>query len=304
MRVVFLGFQTWGHVTLEALLADPRHSVSLVITHPESEHPYETIWADSVAELAQSVDVDVVIAQSANGDEVKQRIEQARPDVLVCSDWRTWVAPEVLSLAEFQGINIHDGLLPTYGGFAPINWAIISGEREAGLTAHCMTEEFDLGDILVQYRVPIGFTDTATDVAERVFSLLGKVTLEALDRVADVDFQPQPQDRTKATFFHKRSMHDSQIDWSLSPLAIYNLVRAQSDPYPNAYTFHRGQRSRVPHYQTVPTADLQGGFSVVLVTEWWCCAGPSPENRLRGSCWKQCKSRGENAWPLQTTLRL
>ncbi len=242
MRVVFLGFQTWGHASLRALLESPRHSVPLVITHPQSQHPYEAIWADSVADLATGENIELITAHSANGDDVKARIADVGADVIVCSDWRTWVAPEVLDLARCGGINIHDALLPRYGGFAPINWAIICGEDETGLTAHCMSEDFDLGDILVQRRLPIAFTDTATDVVERVFDLLAPVTLEALDRVADPDFLPAPQDTSRATFFHKRSERDSRIDWSQPPLAIYNLVRAQSDPYPNAYTFHNGTR--------------------------------------------------------------
>lgn len=240
MRVVFMGYQTWGHVSLQALLASP-HEVALAVTHGDSAHPYETIWADSVAELAASAGIDVVTARTTDAA-VAERIAAARPDVILCSDWRTWVSPEVLALAPHGGVNVHDGLLPAYGGFAPINWAIVCGEEEAGLTAHLMSEELDHGDILVQERLPIAFTDTATDVVQRVFALLGPVTLAALDRLADPDFKPQPQDLSRATFFHKRSERDSRIDWASAPLAIYNLVRAQSDPYPNAHAFHRGRR--------------------------------------------------------------
>lgn len=238
--MVFMGYQTWGHASLQALLAAD-HSVPLVVTHGESSHPYETIWADSVAELAASAGIEVLTARVADA-EVAAGIAAVEPDVILCSDWRTWVAPELLALARLGGINVHDGLLPAYGGFAPINWAIVCGESEAGVTAHVMTEELDGGDILVQRRVPIGFTDTATEVALRVFGLVGPVGLEALERIADPDFQPQPQDRDRATFFHKRSDRDSRIDWTSTPLAIYNLVRAQSDPYPNAHTVHYGRR--------------------------------------------------------------
>ncbi|MBY5163626.1 methionyl-tRNA formyltransferase [Salsipaludibacter albus] len=245
MRVVFLGFQTWGHASLQALLGDPCHTVPLVVTHPQSSHPYEAIWADSVADLATAAGIEVVTARSANLDGVPERIAAAAPDVLVCSDWRTWVAPEVLRLARHGGVNIHDGFLPEYGGFAPINWAISRGEEQVGLTAHCMDEEFDLGDVVVQRCLPVAPTDTATDVARRVFALLPAVTLEALDRVADPGFRPVPQDRGRATFFHKRSDRDARIDWSLPAVEVHDLVRAQSDPYPNAHARHAGRRLHV-----------------------------------------------------------
>nr|HRC86506.1 formyltransferase family protein [Thermoanaerobaculia bacterium] len=161
MNVAFLGFQTWGKVTLEALLACGRHRVSLVLTHSQSNHPYETIWACSVANLAEAAGIPLATGRSTQEPELRELLARAEADVLVCSDWRTWVAPEVLALARHGGVNVHDALLPRYGGFAPINWAVARGEMETGVTAHRMSADLDLGDILVQRRVPIGLEDTA-----------------------------------------------------------------------------------------------------------------------------------------------
>jgi methionyl-tRNA formyltransferase len=281
MRIVFMGFQTWGHVTLEALLASKRHHVSLVVTHFQSHHPYEVIWADSVEELAESAGIRVIRARHAHHPEVAEQIAAARADVIVCSDWRTWVSPEILALAVHGGINVHDGMLPRYGGFAPINWAVANGEVEAGVTAHVMTRDLDLGDIVVQRRVPIGFTDTATHVVQRVFPLLGAVTLEALDLLVDEAFVPARQDRSQATFFHKRTERESEIDWRQSNVDIYNLIRAQSDPYPNAFTLHAGRRLSIKRaslpglaYRGTPGrvfCRAEGG--VVVVCGWQGNAG-------------------------------
>lgn len=244
MRIVFMGYQTWGHRVLEALL-DSRHEVPLVITHPISSHPYETIWNHSVGELATARSIPCLVRKRVNDDEAYERIRQVSPDILVSSDWRTWVPPYAYGLAKYGAINIHDALLPKYGGFAPLNWALINGESEIGVTVHFMNEEFDLGDIVLQSQIRVRPKDTATDLFQKTIELFPGMTLEALDLIESGRTDWQPQDPTKATFFHKRSAEDSRIDWQWSAACIANLVRAQVDPYPNAFAYHRGRHVRV-----------------------------------------------------------
>jgi methionyl-tRNA formyltransferase len=244
MRVVFMGYQTWGHRVLEALL-ESEHEVPLVITHPASDHEYETIWNDSVVALAERHRIPVVECRYANGDEVLERVRALAPDILVSSDWRTWVAPQLYSLARYGAINLHDALLPRYGGFAPLNWALINGEPEVGVTAHFMNEEFDMGDIILQHRVPVDDKDTVTDLFHKTIVLFAPIALEALALIESGRTAWTKQDPSGATFFHKRSAEDSRIDWTLSAKRIVNLVRAQVDPYPNAFAYYRGERIRV-----------------------------------------------------------
>lgn len=239
-----MGYQTWGVRVLEALLAS-RHEVLLVITHPASEHEYETIWNDSVLDLANHAGIPVMVRRYANDDEVVSRLRELEPDILVSSDWRTWVAPRTYGAAKYGAINIHDGLLPRYGGFAPLNWALVNGESEVGVTVHFMNEEFDLGDIVRQERVSVEPTDTATDLFLKTIDLFPLLTLEALDLIESGNHDWIPQDRSQATFFHKRSVEDSRIYFTWPAIDIVNLVRAQSDPYPNAFAYYRGERIRV-----------------------------------------------------------
>jgi methionyl-tRNA formyltransferase len=191
--------------------------------------------------------IPVIEARYANDESICRRIAEVKPDIMVLSNWRTWVSPSVYSIPTYQGINIHDSLLPRYGGFAPINWAIINGETETGVTAHFLSEEFDLGDILLQRKVPICFSETATDIFIKTINIIPEITLESLDLIEFGRVVRIPQDRSKATFFHKRSAYDSLIDWNRSNVDIYNLVRAQSDPYLNAYTFFQGKRLMIKH---------------------------------------------------------
>ncbi|MGW3287123.1 methionyl-tRNA formyltransferase [Streptomyces sp. NPDC001002] len=246
MRVAMFGYQTWGHRTLQALL-DSDHEVVLVVTHPKSDHAYEKIWDDSVAELAEKNDVPVLLRNRPDDPELLAALREAAPDIIVANNWRTWLPPELFDLPPHGTLNIHDSLLPSYAGFSPIIWALINNEPRVGVTAHRMNGELDAGDILVQRSVAVGPTDTATDLFHRTVDLISPIVRESLDLIASGQDtgQWQPQDRSRASFFHKRSAEDSRIDWSWPAERLERLIRAQSDPYPNAYTFHRGQRIRI-----------------------------------------------------------
>lgn len=246
MRVAMFGYQTWGHRTLQALL-DSDHEVVLVVTHPKSDHAYEKIWDDSVAELAEKNDVPVLLRNRPDDPELLTALREARPDIIVANNWRTWLPPEVFDLPPHGTLNVHDSLLPAYAGFSPLIWALINDEPRVGVTAHRMNTALDAGDVLVQRSVPVGPTDTATDLFHRTVDLIAPIVRESLDLIAagkDVG-QWVPQDRARASFFHKRSLEDSRIDWTWPAERLERLVRAQSDPYPNAFTFHRTERLRI-----------------------------------------------------------
>ncbi|WP_062357152.1 methionyl-tRNA formyltransferase [Herbidospora yilanensis] len=244
MRVVMFGHQTWGHRTLRALL-ESSHEVVLAVTHPKSDHAYERIWDDSVADLAAGHDVPVLLRNRPTDPELLQAVKDARPDVIVANNWRTWLPPEIYDLPPHGTLNVHDSLLPKYAGFSPIIWALINGEPEVGVTAHRMTEDLDAGDVLLQRSVPVTPTSTATDLFLATVDLIAPIVHEGLDLIESGRAVWTPQDRSQASFFHKRAVEDSRIDWTWPAEDLERLVRAQSDPYPNAFTFHRGERIRV-----------------------------------------------------------
>src|SRR5262249_49594508 len=112
-------------------------------------------------------------------------------------------------------------------------------------TVHFLNEDFDLGDIILQEAISIGPTETATDIFHKTIPLVVSLTLQALDLIEDGKVHLTPQDPGQASFFHKRSTHESLIDWQRDVIAIYNLIRAQSDPYPNAFTYHKGKKLHI-----------------------------------------------------------
>jgi methionyl-tRNA formyltransferase len=264
------GFQTWGHRTLQALI-DSHHDVALAVTHPKSDHAYESIWDDSVADLAEKHGVPVLVR--GRPDDLGPALRAADPDIIVATNWRTWIPPEVFELPRHGTLNVHDSLLPKYAGFAPLIWALINGEREVGVTAHMMSADLDAGDIVLQRAVPVGPTDTATDLFHRTLDLFGPITLDALDLIAAGRRDWTPQDRSQASFFHKRSIEDSRVDWTWPAGDLERLVRAQSDPYPNAFAFHGQERIRIvaagvsqrPYGGTPGRIFIREGDGVVIV---------------------------------------
>ena len=243
MRVVMFGYQTWGHRTLEALVKS-RHDVCLVVTHPASDHVYESIWDDSVEDYAREEGIEVFLAKQPSR-ELADRIVNLAPDVMVANNWRTRLPQELFSIPRLGTVNLHDSLLPEFTGFSPVIWSLISGASRTGLTAHLMDDELDTGAILVQRSVAITPQSTGTSLVYDTLDLVPEVLEQALDGLEYGTARQVPQDLTKRTFFHKRSDRDGVVDWNWPAADIERFIRALSDPYPNAYTYFRGEKLRL-----------------------------------------------------------
>lgn len=246
-----MGYNIWGYVTLDALMR-AGHDIRLVVTHPESRHQSGVFSNQPVEQLVKAHGIPMLVRKHARDELLADAIREINSDIIVAANWRTWLPPMIFNIPHYGTLNIHDALLPKYGGFAPINWAIINGESYTGVTVHYVNEHLDLGDIVLQQRVPISLADTATDVLHRTLPLFGRLAVQALTLIATGDVQRIPQDPCQATMFHKRSERDCEIDWCLPRTRVYNLIRAQSDPYPNAYTFFEGQRVRIKQASLAP----------------------------------------------------
>ncbi|MFI6041104.1 methionyl-tRNA formyltransferase [Nocardia sp. NPDC051321] len=277
MRIVTFGFQTWGHRTLQAIIGS-KHEVVLAVTHPPSDNPYEQMWNDSVEELAIANGIPVHIAKRPDA-ELRRVVDEAAPDLIVANNWRTWLPEEIWRKPRLGTLNVHDSLLPKYAGFSPLIWALINGEPQVGVTAHMMDERLDAGPIVAQVAVPVGAQDRTVDLFRRTVDEIEPLLLHALDLLESDTAQLIPQDPAAATYFHKRSARDSHIDFSWPAEVIERLVRAQSDPYPNAFCYFKGERLRVlsasvsaTRYGGTPgriTVEDAGGIAVTAGPQAW-----------------------------------
>ena len=217
--------------------------VRLVVTHDDD--PRENVWFERVADVAAASGLTTIAPADPNAPAVVSRIAACAPDFLFSFYYRAMLGPEILALPRRGALNMHGSLLPKYRGRAPVNWAIVHGERHTGATLHYMTAKPDAGDIVAQQAVPILPDDTALDVFRKV-TVAAEIPLDAALPALVAGTAPRiAQDLSQGSYFGGRKPEDGRIDWSQSASAIHNLVRAVAPPYPGALTTIAGAPARV-----------------------------------------------------------
>jgi methionyl-tRNA formyltransferase len=159
-------------------------------------------------------------------------------DVLISVNYLFLIDQNIIKIPQKIAFNIHGSLLPKYRGRTPHVWSIINNELVTGITAHLIDSGCDSGDILEQFQFPIDPKDTGATVLKKYEKHYFPLILKVLDKIENNELSKHPQDDSKATFFGKRTPDDGLIDWSWQRERIYNWVRAQSFPYPGAFTFY------------------------------------------------------------------
>ena len=231
MRVVFLGNQTVGVRTLQAISESAQ--VAGVVVHPPD--PEDGVCYESVHDFASAKGWNLIRGKGRT-PEVHQFVAAAKPDLLWITDYRYLIPTEMIALAPLGAVNLHPSLLPTYRGRASLNWAILNGERRLGLTAHFVDEGMDTGDIIEQASYEISDDQDVGDCLDILYPLYGAITRNVLRYFESGCVPRTPQDHSHATSFPRRRPQDGLIDWKKSARAIHRLVRAVAAPYPGAFT--------------------------------------------------------------------
>lgn len=262
MKALVFAYHNIGCVGLRALL-ETGFEVQAVLTH--EDNPEENVWFDSVADLARQAGVRVLLPPDPNAPEVIEELTALQPDILFSFYYRNLLKRPLLELPRVAALNLHGSYLPAYRGRCPVNWVLVNGETETGVTLHHMIEKPDAGDIVVQRRVDISDADTA-------HSLYGKLTQAAEGMLAEVlplilsgQAPRLPQDHTRASYYGGRRPEDGHFHWGDSARNIYNLIRAVTHPYPGAFTEFAGGRLRVWWASPYPglKADTPGTVSAL-----------------------------------------
>ncbi|MCC8189621.1 MAG: formyltransferase, partial [Planctomycetes bacterium] len=238
MNAVVFAYSTIGCAGLAALL-DRGVTVAAVFTHPDD--PGETAWFRSVAAEAAARGLPVYAPEDVNHPLWLERIRALGPDVLFSFYYRKLLGPELLALPPRGAFNLHGSLLPRYRGRCPVNWALINGETETGLTLHHMVARADAGDIVGQSRIAIEPDDTARTLNEKLAAAVPDLLSPLLPAIAAGTAPRQPQDEAEASYYGGRKPEDGRIDWRRPAAAVRNLVRAVTRPYPGAFTSAGGR---------------------------------------------------------------
>lgn len=249
MRIVVCAYSEVGHACLDELLrmgADVR----LVVTHHDA--PGEAIWFGSVADRAREAGVSVIRPEDVNAPEAVAAIAATDPDLLFSFYYRQMMKKVVLDLPRHGALNLHGSLLPAYRGRAPVNWVLVRGETETGVTLHDMDEKPDHGAIVASRRVAIDRDDTALTLTRKLAAAGRETIREALPLLEAGRAPRTPQDHSRSSYFGGRKPADGAIDWAWPAERVRNLVRAVTEPWPGAFTRFGGETLLVWWGETAP----------------------------------------------------
>lgn len=238
MKTVVLAYHNIGCVGIEAL---KRHDFDIQAVFTHKDDPNENLWFRSVAETAAAHGIPVFAPDNINHPLWVRRIRDMAPDIIFSFYYRHMVKPEILDIPPCGCLNLHGSLLPGYRGRCPINWVLVNGEDETGVTLHYMTPKPDDGDIVGQRRIPITDEDTAYSLHGKAADAARALLDELLPAIARGEASRVPQDHSLASYFGGRKPKDGEIDWTRPAREIRNLVRAVTRPYPGAFS-HVGDR--------------------------------------------------------------
>ncbi|MDD0813321.1 formyltransferase [Curvibacter sp. HBC28] len=231
-------------VRLLKVLLDGGVDVKLVVTH--SDNPNETIWFASVAQLAAEHGLPCITPDSADAPELLAQAQQAAPDFVFSFYYRYMLGQPLLDLPRHGAFNLHGSLLPRYRGRAPVNWAVVHGQREIGASLHVMNVKPDHGALIDQQAVPILSNDTAREVFDKVTLAAELVLARSLPGLLDGSAPHHPQQHIAGQYFGRRTPEDGRIPAHASAWQIHNLVRGVAPPdYPGAFFEAQGRRVQI-----------------------------------------------------------
>lgn len=239
MKVVVLAYNQIGYTGLRVLI-NHQFEIAAVFTHRDD--PTENIWFPSVAELAAENNIPVFAPVDINHPLWVEKIKELQPELIFSFYYRNMVGAEILEIPSQGCLNLHGSLLPRYRGRCPVNWVLVKGEQETGVTLHYMTPRPDDGDIAGQERVAIDEDDTALTLHQKLNIAAEQLLERLLPQILTNTVVRKQQDKASASYFGGRGPKDGEIDWNQSATIVRNLVRAVTRPYPGAFSFQGNRK--------------------------------------------------------------
>lgn len=250
MRIVFMGTPVFAVPSLQKLLLS-EHKVVGVVTQPDRPRGRgQRCTPTPVKVLAQDAGIPVLTPERLREPAFLSALREWRPDLCTVVAFRI-LPKEVLRTPRKGTVNVHPSLLPKYRGAAPIQWAIINGERITGVTTFYIQSAVDAGDILLQRPVEIGEEETAGELHDRLKEMGADLLLETVDLIESGQARPLPQPTEGVSKAPKLRKEDARIDWAKPAETIRNLIRG-TNPIPGAYTFWRGAMLKIYRGKTLP----------------------------------------------------
>jgi methionyl-tRNA formyltransferase len=244
LKVIFMGTADFGGPVLEKL-ADNKENKIAVITQPDRPQGRgRKILPPPIKKIALDKGLKVFQPENINDEESIKRIKEFNPDIILVVAYGQILSSHILNIPKISCINIHGSLLPKYRGAAPINRAIINGEKETGITFMFMKEKVDAGEIIFQEKIDILADETCGELYYRLSALCAETLPKLLEKIKSGKIERISQDNKLVTFARKMSKEDGKIVWSDKGEKVYNLIRG-TIPFPGAFTYYKDRKLKI-----------------------------------------------------------
>ena len=259
LRLIFMGTPPLAATVLEALFAQPEWNILAVVTQPDQPRGRDLkLQPSAVKELALRKNFPVLQPERARDPGFIEQIRNLAPDLIVVAAYGQILPPALLDVPRFGCLNVHTSLLPKYRGAAPIQWAIINGDVESGVTIMKMDAGLDTGDIVSEERTALTDEDTAQTLHDRLALMGGPLLARTIPDYVTGQITPRPQPAEAASYARKIKKEDGKLDWSQPARDLWNRVRGLT-PWPGTFTFL--QREPAPVLLKILQAELREDIS-------------------------------------------
>ncbi len=244
MKILFMGTPDFADACLKALVKN-KFNVAAVFTKPDKPvGRAQKVVFSQVKQSAIKYNIPVFQPTTLKDDSCKNILEEINPDLIVVVAYGKILPKYILDYPKYKCINIHGSLLPKYRGAAPIQWSVLNGEKQTGVTAMYMDEGMDTGNIILQNKIEIGENETSSELFDRMKTLAADTLIETLNLVKLGKIKSTKQDDTLATYAPMLSKGISKIDFSKSALQVHNKIRGLNS-WPSAYTVLNGKKLKI-----------------------------------------------------------
>ena len=244
MKIIFMGTPGPAKTCLEALI-NAREDIVAVITQPDRPKGRGLKLAPtSVKETAIHYNIPVFQPEKIKDKDTIDLIRGFKPDIIVIVAYGKILPKEIIDIPKFGTINVHASMLPKYRGAAPVQRAILNGEKFTGITVMKVIEELDAGDIILQESIPIYETDNTATLTEKLFKIGAQLLVKAVAQIKSGKAKYIKQDEKNVSFAPPLKKENGVIDWNKKAAEISDQIRA-FDPWPGAYTYYKGKILRI-----------------------------------------------------------
>lgn len=244
MKVLFMGTPDFAVACLKSLI-EAKYEVCAVFTQPDKPRGRKMVMTPpDVKVCALGYNLPVYQPETLKDGKAFEIIKSYEPDVIVVAAYGKILPKEIIDYPKYGCINVHGSILPKYRGAAPIQWSVINGDKETGVTTMLMNEGLDTGDMLLIEKTAISIDDTASSVFDRLADIGGKLLVETLEKAEKGELTPIKQDDSLSSYAPMLDKNISEIDWNKDALTIHNLIRGLYS-WPIAQTKFNGKKMKV-----------------------------------------------------------